>query len=115
VIYKAPPVKQPKLIVAGSGTLLDLGGKTEVLIGREDPIAGIFPQIDMTAHGGQKSGVSRQHAKISKQGNQWMIEDLNSVNHTYVNKKRVTPDSPHPLNKGDEIRLGRAILRFELF
>jgi adenylate cyclase len=33
--------------------------------------------------------VSRHHAKIFKRGNQFMLEDLNSLNGTYVNRQRI--------------------------
>jgi uncharacterized OB-fold protein len=101
------------LVVEDSGVTLPFPtGRTEVVIGREDPISGIFPDIDLTPHGGDEAGVSRQHARIFVQGAQVRIEDLNSTNYTYVNQNRLTPGQPHPLNSGDEIRLGRFRLSF---
>ncbi len=99
-------------MVAGSGAQFDLTGKTEVLIGREDPISGIFPQIDLTPHGGEAGGVSRRHARIALRGGQWVIEDLNSRNFTFVNNQRINPGVPQVLNNGDQIRLGRVVLAF---
>jgi pSer/pThr/pTyr-binding forkhead associated (FHA) protein len=87
-------------------------GRTEVIVGREDPISNIFPEIDLTDHGGDEGGVSRQHARVFIQGSQIFIEDLNSTNYTHVNQQRLTPGQPHPLNDGDEIRLGRVKLNF---
>ena len=46
------------------------------------------------------------------QGGQAFIEDLDSVNHTYVNRQRLQPNVPQPLNPGDEIRLGKVVLRY---
>jgi pSer/pThr/pTyr-binding forkhead associated (FHA) protein len=102
---------RPRL-VAASGAQFDLTGKVEALIGREDPISGIFPQVDLTPHGGEAGGVSRRHAKISLRGSQWVIEDLNSTNFTFVNNQKVKPGTPQTLNNGDQIRMGRVVLAF---
>jgi len=88
-------------------------GKTEIVIGREDPVSGVFPDIDLTYHGGDEGGVSRRHARIFVHGTQFFIEDLNSTNSTYVNQQRLTPGQPHPLNTGDEIQVGRLKLNFD--
>lgn len=82
-------------------------GKTEILIGREDPISGVFPDVDLTDYGGDKRGVSRQHARIFVQGSQFFIEDLNSTNYTHVNQRRLAPGQPYPLNDGDAVWVGR--------
>ena len=87
-------------------------GKTEVTIGREDPVSGVFPEIDLTDHGGDEGGVSRRHARMFIQGSQLMLEDLNSTNYTYVNQQKLTPGQPHPLNNGDEVRFGRIKLTY---
>jgi pSer/pThr/pTyr-binding forkhead associated (FHA) protein len=87
-------------------------GKTEVTVGREDPVSGVFPDIDLTDHGGDEGGVSRQHARIFVQGVQVFIEDLNSTNYTYVNQQKLTPGQPHPLHDGDVVRFGRVKLSF---
>jgi len=87
-------------------------GKSEIIVGREDPVSGIFPEIDLTDHGGDKGGVSRQHARIFVEGGQIKIEDLDSTNYTHVNQQRLTPGQPHPLNDGDEVRFGRVKLNY---
>lgn len=87
-------------------------GRTEVIIGREDPVSNVFPEIDLTDHGGDEGGVSRRHARIFVQGTQIFVEDLNSTNYTHVNQQRLTPGHPHPLNDGDELRFGRVKLNY---
>jgi len=81
-----------------------------VVIGREDPVSGIFPDIDTDQFGGQEAGVGRKHAQLIVQGGQVYMEDLNSVNGTFVNKQKVTPQQPLPLNDGDEIRMGKLVI-----
>jgi hypothetical protein len=114
-----PPIDSPDeaiqgcLVVQGTNATLPFPpGKTEIVVGREDPVSGVFPAIDLTDHGGDAGGVSRQHARIFIQGTRVSIEDLNSTNYTYVNQQKLMPEQPYHLNDGDEIRLGRVKLDF---
>lgn len=50
--------------------------------------------------------VSRQHARITRQGGLMVIEDLGSTNGTFVNGVRLT--GPHTLANGDVIGIGDA-------
>ncbi len=102
-----------QIVVESDNTVFDLAGKSEALIGREDAVSNIFPDIDLTPHNGEDGGVGRRHARIIYSGNQYLIEDLNSINFTFVNKQKITPKTPTPLKDGDEIRLGRVVLRFK--
>lgn len=103
----------PKLVVDADNAAFDLSGKSEVLIGREDPVSNIYPDIDLTPHGGEEGGVSRLHAKLFLQGTQYLVEDQNSTNFTFVNRQKLAPKTPTPIHDGDEIRLGRVIMRFQ--
>jgi pSer/pThr/pTyr-binding forkhead associated (FHA) protein len=100
------------LVVQKTGTVIDLAGKTSALLGREDEPSNSFPDVDLTPYGAEEGGVSRLHAKLTQNGDQWMIEDLESTNFTHLNGKRLAPKTPTPLNDGAEIRLGRVALRF---
>ena len=55
--------------------------------------------------------VSHHHAVISLVNNQYVIEDLKSVNHTYVNDQLLSGRAY--LQTGDQIRIGMATFRFE--
>jgi len=90
---------------------VDLPLTKEVIIGRLDPASDCFPEIDLTSDGGLKKGVSRRHAKITRRGNEVFIEDLGSMNGTFLNRKKLTPYLPQVLKNGDELQLGRLILR----
>jgi predicted amidophosphoribosyltransferase len=104
---------QGRLVVQGTNAAIPFPpGRTEVIVGREDPISNVFPDVDLTDHGGDEGGVSRRHARIFLQGSQTLVEDLNSTNYTYVNQQRLTPGQPHPLHDGDEVRFGRVKLNF---
>ncbi len=102
-----------KVLVESDNTTFDLAGKSDILIGREDAVSNIFPDIDLTPHSGEEGGVGRRHARIVYSGGQYMIEDLNSINFTFVNKQKIAPRTPTALRDGDEIRLGRVVLRFK--
>ena len=111
-----PPPVQPAMrprLVAASGVQFDLTGKNQAIIGREDPVSGVFPDVDLTPHGGEAGGVGRRHAKLSFNGYQWTVEDLNSVNYTFVNNQKLNPGVPQPLKNGDQVRLGRVVLTFQ--
>jgi hypothetical protein len=103
----------PKLIVESDNAVFDLTGKTEVMIGREDPISNIYPDVDLTPHGGEEGGVSRLHAKLLINGGQYLVEDQNSTNFTYVNRQRLQPKTPTPIKDGDELKLGRVAMKFQ--
>ena len=104
---------QPHLILEASGATFDLTGKAAVVIGREDVPSNSFPDWDLTPYGAEDGGVSRLHARLTASGNEWSIEDLESTNFTFINRKRIPAKTPTPLNDGDEIRLGRVGLRFK--
>jgi pSer/pThr/pTyr-binding forkhead associated (FHA) protein len=53
--------------------------------------------------------VSRQHAKIVRDGERYIIEDLNSLNGTFVNEKKVMKGV---LRNNDEILVGKHTLIF---
>ena len=52
--------------------------------------------------------ISRSHCRINRKGNQYTITDLQSANGTYVNKIRLQPNQPYPINNGDIIRLANS-------
>ncbi|MBI4728370.1 MAG: DUF3662 and FHA domain-containing protein [Acidobacteria bacterium] len=54
-------------------------------------------------------GVSRRHAEIRREGDEWVLIDLGSTNGTDVNGRRV---GRHRLVPGDRIALGETVLEF---
>jgi hypothetical protein len=54
--------------------------------------------------------VSRKHAVLAQDGNQFLIEDLGSLNGTFVNRRRI--ESPMRLESGDEVQIGKYRLSF---
>jgi hypothetical protein len=102
-----------RLVVQQSGAQLAFpSGKTEHVVGREDPASNNFPEIDLNDHGGDEGGVSRRHARLSSSGGQFYVEDLGSVNGTFVNRQKLAPNQRQPLSEGDEIQFGKVKVTF---
>jgi predicted component of type VI protein secretion system len=57
------------------------------------------------------AGVSRSHALIRRQGAAWVLLDCGSANGTELNGAALV--SPAPLRKGDRVRIGAVVFRFE--
>jgi hypothetical protein len=88
------------------------GDKSELYIGRADPVRDIHPDIDLVPYGGDVNGVSRLHARLVVKDAQIYIEDLNSTNFTFLNQQRLQPGQLYALKPGDEIRLGLLMLQY---
>lgn len=105
-----------KLVVAGT-TELDASfhlQKDSNLVGRTDPLSNIFPEVDLSRFD-PNTKVSRRHARIWREGDAFMVEDLGSVNGTVINDIiRLEPRQPRPLDSGDRIKLGETTLHFLL-
>ena len=53
--------------------------------------------------------VSRHHARVIRDESGFLVEDLNSLNGTYVNRRRI---ERHRLTEGDELQIGKFKLAF---
>ena len=100
-----------KLTILDSGRDVEVPLTKEVNIGRLDPASVWFPEVDLTRDDALHKGVSRHHAKITKRGNEVFIEDLDSINGTFLNRNKLIPYLPQALKSGDELRFGKLILR----
>ncbi len=90
--------------------------KDENLIGRRDPMSNIFPEVDLSKYDPQTK-ISRRHARIWREGADFLVEDLGSSNGTVLlpavsDMMRLIPHQPHALTSGDQIRLGDTTLHF---
>jgi len=100
-----------RLEIDGAPTPILLHPKAETSIGRRDPATGTMPDVDLSAYAGYRLGVSRKHAIIRLKNHQLEIYDLGSSNGTSVNGARLTPHQPHIIRDGDEILLGKMMVR----
>jgi pSer/pThr/pTyr-binding forkhead associated (FHA) protein len=97
------------LSIAGHDRPLFVRRQPEITLGRSAP-GEEAPTIDLNPFRGQKMGVSRRHAAIRLSEGKALIEDLGSVNGTWLNENRLEPRQPHPLHNGDYVRLGHLII-----
>jgi hypothetical protein len=109
----APPSFKAKLkIVRGGrqGHEFPLEGGNN-LVGRWDPETGAFPEVDLEADD-PEAKISRKHALIRLEGASITVEDIGSLNGTYVNRQpRLAPGTPHDLKDGDEIIVGKTFFK----
>ena len=101
------------VLASTDGNRLEIPAKDEIVVGREDPISDIFPDVDLTGLGGMEKGVSRKHAVIHRAGADYTVEDLGSTNGTYINKKKIQPHAPQTIKAGDELRFGKLALTLQ--
>jgi hypothetical protein len=81
------------------------------LIGRWDPDTGSFPEVDLDADD-PEAKVSRKHALIRIDAAKITVEDIGSLNGTYVNRQpRLQPGTPIELKDGDEVIIGKTFLK----
>lgn len=100
-------------VIQGTNQTLPIPANKQVVkIGREDPVSGHFPEVDLGPYGGEEGGVSRHHVTLHIHGHQCFIEDNESVNGTFLNNRRLLTHQREPLHRGDQLRLGRIVLQF---
>jgi CRP-like cAMP-binding protein len=105
-VAEPPAVRQPRLVDVATGRTFSFGKGTETTIGRTDPVTGILPDIDLTPVDIDRS-VSRRHAKIlSRDGHYSILEEVGTINGTFVNEQRIPTGQPIPLRNGDRLRVG---------
>lgn len=81
--------------------------RVEIEVTKDEFVIGKKPELCDGVIGFNRM-ISRSHCKISKRGNHFVITDLQSANGTYVNRVRLQPNQPHPINNGDVIRLANS-------
>lgn len=103
-----------RLIADATGEEFYLNRDGETTVGRIDPVTGIRPDGDLTALDGQRS-VSRRHAKIISSGGDFkVVEEIGTMNGTFVNGRRIPTGSPVSVKDGDRLRFGLVDLTFRV-
>jgi pSer/pThr/pTyr-binding forkhead associated (FHA) protein/ribosomal protein L40E len=96
-------VSGPALVVRSGG---GRAGET-FLVEREETTVGRSPDCDIFL---DDVTVSRRHAVVRRAGAGLEIEDLGSLNGTFLNRKRI--ESAARLSDGDELQIGKYRLTF---
>lgn len=100
-----------QIVIVHIGHRLRVPLKPEILIGRQDDTSATFPEVDLTPYGAADKGVSRRHARIVFRNNELTIEDIGSVNGTFLNGHQIVPYRAMPLSNGDVVQLGTLVLQ----
>lgn len=98
-----------KLATRDAATTYECALRTELVIGRADH-GGKRPDIDLSKLRAVEQGVSRRHARIVRAGDDAALEDLSSLNGTFIGGHRLTPGHPEVIRPGDELQFGKLIL-----
>lgn len=110
----SPPVAVRLKIGQGKREIEALLSHVTHIIGRVDPVSNVFPEIDLTDDGNLAKSVSRRHARILKQRDTVLVEDLGSINGTFINGKKLQPYVPEILHDGDILQLGKLSIEVSL-
>ena len=113
---RVEPAQDPRarLVEIGSGIVFPLADQRETTVGRIDPVTGINPEVDLTPIDVKRS-TSRRHARIRRgaDGSFSVIEDVGTMNGTFVNGVRLTAGRAFPIKPGDTVTFGTIQCRFE--
>jgi serine phosphatase RsbU (regulator of sigma subunit) len=92
-------------VIAGpySGQSFELAGERTV-IGRE-------PTVDVQL---EPLAVSREHAVVTRRPDGFFLEDLGSLNKTYLNSQAIPPRQPILLHDNDKVQVGPVIMQVRL-
>jgi pSer/pThr/pTyr-binding forkhead associated (FHA) protein len=84
---------------------IEAPGVEGYIIGRSDISSTYIPDIDLVIFQGQQKGISRRHAALVRSRGRVHVIDLDSINGTFINGTRLSPNIAYPLNEGDQISL----------
>jgi len=84
----------------------------DMVVGRSSG-ASMKPDIDLQEHNAEALGVSRLHMSLryEPRDHTVCVTDMNSANGTHLNGQRLHPREVRVLRHGDELRLGRLVMR----
>lgn len=105
-------VARPRLVVNGSAKEYELDREV-MLLGRNSPADGIFPEIDLTEVD-TGSYISRRHGRLTRQDAAFVYEDMGSSNGSFLNGNKLVPKVQVEMHDGDTLRLGRTEMCFRI-
>lgn len=92
--FRAPPRELVVHRAGGNATVLPLDG-APISFGRAAPATVVLDD----------PYVSDSHARVWRDGQEWVVSDLGSTNGTFLNEVKVT--DPTPLAAGDQLGIGK--------
>jgi hypothetical protein len=109
----ALPAFPGALVHRASGQRFEVDFGRPVGVGRVDPVTGIQPEVDLTPLDSSRSS-SRRHARLYREnGSLWLVEEIGTLNGTFVNGARLETAAPRSVQPGDLLRFGLVELQLE--
>jgi CRP-like cAMP-binding protein len=103
-----------RLVAGAGGEEFFLNRDGETTVGRIDPVTGIKPDVDLANLDTQRS-VSRRHSKIVRESGEFrVVEEIGTMNGTFVNGTRIVTGQPVTIKDGDRTRFGLVDLTFRV-
>lgn len=99
---KTPELSDSGAIIGTTDIIEKIQLKGKVIIGRGSDCDIILPE---------QQSISRRHASIEKKGNHYILSDLDSLNGTYLNGKRI--NGSEKITESDTIFIGRYQLKLK--
>lgn len=98
-------LKSARLVRKNMEVPLIFSGKGPLLVGRDDRMASLVINDPF---------ISRTHAAIIKENDEYYVQDLNSKNGTFLNDERLSSGqrSSRPLKPGDRVRFNMVEFQF---
>jgi hypothetical protein len=90
------------LTIAHSEHVFELDGRDELTIGRRDCDVSIA-----------QASISPKHARLVRVNGVWYVEDLGSVNGTFLGDFKIPPNQPLPLTSRSVFRVGDGLFRVD--
>src|SRR5579871_1583243 len=87
--------------------ILKAGESTTHELARDETVIGRHPECHIQI---DSNMVSRKHARVFRDGNRFLVEDMGSGNGTTVNGVRIA--NATPLSHDDRVKLGPILIRF---
>ncbi len=103
------PVELGDIVAQGAALVIRAGGGR---VGESFPLDGERHSIGRRPDSSvflDDVTVSRDHALVMRRGSDWHLDDLGSLNGTYVNRQRIESQR---LEDGDELQVGKYKLTF---
>ncbi len=103
-IYVELPLEEnTRRLISETGQVFHVINEDSLVIGKKEE------EVDLYVG---DEGISRMHARIFRNGDDYFLEDLNSTNGTFKNGLRLKPYEQRKLEKGDEIKFAARKLIF---
>jgi CRP-like cAMP-binding protein len=103
-----------RLTHRGSGVQYQIDLAETATVGRIDPVTGIEPHLDLSTLDTERSS-SRRHAKIIRdEGEIYLVEEIGTLNGTFVNGRRLQTAVPEEIHDGETLRFGLVEFVFEV-